>query len=183
MSKDPDVVAGEPIEAAWGNQSIRDKTVQRMTSEADRDTSIPAPGDGETVWIEDQNLLQIWTGTVWTSFSSVLAGDFRVVGKIIVTADPSMELAGSLTTHGTQHVDGAITTASTFNATGTITGGEVISVNPISFGQFWHRNVWIDRSPTTPTGITTGDIWIDSESGTVQAWSGTEWVLLIQGVT
>ncbi len=65
MPKVPDVVAGEPIESVWGNQSIRDRTVQRMTNEADRDASIPTPGNGETVWIEDINQLQIWDGTSW----------------------------------------------------------------------------------------------------------------------
>ncbi len=69
MPKVPDVVAGEPIESVWGNQYIRDRTVQRMTNVADRDASIPTPGDGETVWIEDINQLQIWTGTAWQNAS------------------------------------------------------------------------------------------------------------------
>ena len=70
MSKIPDVVDGEPIESAWGNQSIRDRTVQRMDTVADRDASIPAPGDGETVWIQDINELQIWDGSKWLGIVS-----------------------------------------------------------------------------------------------------------------
>ena len=74
MPKIPDVVDGEPIESAWGNQSIRDRTVQRMTNEADRDASIPAPGDGETVWIQDLNELQVWAGTRWVT----IVADFHL---------------------------------------------------------------------------------------------------------
>ncbi len=87
MTKVNDVVAGEPIEAAWGNQSIRNRTVQRATSEADRDASWPAPEDGETVWVEDKSELQVWTGTEWTPYSSVKAGDFRVAGVRTVSPE------------------------------------------------------------------------------------------------
>ncbi|RLA51263.1 MAG: hypothetical protein DRQ98_11745, partial [Gammaproteobacteria bacterium] len=65
MPKAPDVVGGEPIESAYSNNEIRNKTVQRATNAADLAAGWPAPGDGETVWQQDTDELKIWTGTAW----------------------------------------------------------------------------------------------------------------------
>jgi len=65
MPKVDDVVGGEPIESTWGNQSIRDRTVQRALNAADLAAGWPAPGDGETVWQQDTDELKIWDGTAW----------------------------------------------------------------------------------------------------------------------
>jgi hypothetical protein len=97
LSKIPDVVDGEPIESAWGNQSIRDRTVQRMDTVADRDASIPAPGDGETVWIQDIDELQTYTGTRWVGFLQLVGG--AMSGDIIMLGGeiPFRDSTGSAT--------------------------------------------------------------------------------------
>jgi len=59
MPKPDDVIAGEPIEAAWGNQSIRDHTVLQMASEADRDQSFPAGQFGDVCYVADIQELQV----------------------------------------------------------------------------------------------------------------------------
>ncbi len=176
MTKVDDVVAGEPIEASWGNQSIRNRTVQRATSIADRNASWPAPEDGETVWIADVNQLHTFNGTVWIVWASE---DFVAAGFLPLTGG---NISGGLSVAGLLSAAGELNVSGNTVVTGRVEGGSMNTTTAVSFGIFRHRNVWINRTPTSPTGILTGDIWIDAESGTVQAWSGSAWVLLIQGV-
>lgn len=67
MPKVPDVVSGEPIEASWGNQDIRDKTVQIATNQADLIGSYPGSDPGTCVYVLDSGAgfgqLYMWTDT------------------------------------------------------------------------------------------------------------------------
>ncbi len=166
MPKIPDVVDGETIETTWGNQSIRDRTVQRMDNTADRDASIPSPQPGETVYLTDDSRLEIWTGSEWSQFFASIGGSVHI--------QKTMYIGSGFTTFNVA--------AASSSFTNTIEAKAVKSTGEIEAGEFQHRNIWIDRTPSTPVGIVKGDLWIDSISKTLQMWDGSAWVLLLQGV-
>lgn len=64
MPEMPDVVAGNTITVAWGNQ-IRDRTVQRYATAAARAASLPSPTEGDLSWLQDQNNMFVYDGTTW----------------------------------------------------------------------------------------------------------------------
>lgn len=76
MAEIPDVIAGDPIEAAWGNQ-IRDRSLQRYATAAARDAANPAPVTGDMAWITTEaeegltvpGISEIHDGTAWRSFA------------------------------------------------------------------------------------------------------------------
>ena len=69
MPELPDQVAGELIEASWGND-IRDRTVQRYTTDAERDSLNPTPAEGELAYIESTGAFQVYTSSFggWTYY-------------------------------------------------------------------------------------------------------------------
>jgi len=64
MPEIPDVVAGEPVQSAWGND-LRDRSVQRYDDATDRDTLDPLPDAGAVCWLDDPGALEVYTGTEW----------------------------------------------------------------------------------------------------------------------
>jgi len=54
-----------------------------------------------------------------------------------------------------------------------------------SFGEWNHRNIWINRSPSTPTGPQTGDMWFDKTQNKVMVYNASSntpgWETLITG--
>ena len=72
MPRQDDVIPGEPIEAVWGNP-IRDTTIQRTASEAQRDIEWPIPVLGDLAFIEDLATIQFYNGASWVS---LLVGAF-----------------------------------------------------------------------------------------------------------
>jgi len=68
MTKTADVVAGNQIQVAWGNE-IRDRTTQIVASTAERDSSFPTPFKGQTIYVasnDGQEGFYIWNGFRWT---------------------------------------------------------------------------------------------------------------------
>lgn len=76
MPEMPDVVAGNTITVAWGNQ-IRSRTVQRYATAAARTASIPSPTEGDLSYLQDTNTVYVWDGSAWTSMGDLLAGPLR----------------------------------------------------------------------------------------------------------
>ena len=76
MAEIPDVIAGDPIEAAWGN-SIRDRSLQRYATAAGRDAANPTPVSGEMAWVTTEavegvttpGISEVYDGTAWRSFA------------------------------------------------------------------------------------------------------------------
>lgn len=64
MPEMPDVIAGEAVESSWGNQ-IRDRSVQRYTDSTERDTLVPIPNAGDLAWLQAEQLLTVWNGSLW----------------------------------------------------------------------------------------------------------------------
>lgn len=65
MPEIPDVLVGELIEPDdWGNP-IRDRTVQRYASVAERDTESPTPGPGDLSWLADDDQIYVYDGAAW----------------------------------------------------------------------------------------------------------------------
>ncbi len=64
MPELPSRIDGEIIEAEHMN-TVQDRAIQRVTSEAQRDSLYPAPIEGDTVWVADINQLQTWDGGGW----------------------------------------------------------------------------------------------------------------------
>lgn len=67
MPEIDDVVSGEPIESSWGNL-IRSRTMQRYTSETERDFLNPTPQEGDLAYIQNINDAQIFDGEDWVTF-------------------------------------------------------------------------------------------------------------------
>ena len=68
MPEIPNVVAGEPVEADWGND-IRDRSVQKYADLTALDFSQPLPQLGELAWLVDPGHLVVCTAvgpSVWT---------------------------------------------------------------------------------------------------------------------
>jgi len=57
--------------------------------------------------------------------------------------------------------------------------GEIYTTTPISWAVYRHRNIWINRP--SPDPAITGDLWFDQDSNQVLAWSGSAWVVIIDG--
>jgi len=64
MPELPNRIDGEIIEAEHMNAATI-RSVQRYTSEAQRDALNPAPEDGQPAWIQDSDMLTIWSGSQW----------------------------------------------------------------------------------------------------------------------
>lgn len=79
MPEIDNVASGETIEAAWGN-AIRDRTVQRYTNSTDRDTSHPAPTEGDLAYLEDVNTLQFYSGSAWVNVLDTTSGYLPLTG-------------------------------------------------------------------------------------------------------
>ena len=70
-----DVVSGETIESAWGND-IRDRTLQRYVNSTERDTLNPSPSAGDLAYITATEIVQFFDGSGWVNMldHGVLAG-------------------------------------------------------------------------------------------------------------
>jgi len=110
MSPKPDdVIAGEPIEATWGNQSIRDHTVLQMASEADRDASFPAGQFGDVCYVADIQELQIVSVSDYGTEGWLEIALVEDVERAIIQAlDDYLPLTGG-TIHGALAVTGHVT--------------------------------------------------------------------------
>ncbi len=80
MPEIPDVLPGETITTAWGNQT-RDRTVQRYTNAADRNASNPVPVAGLFAWLDNEGVVTVYDGAAWRqlpylSGTNVAMGDF-----------------------------------------------------------------------------------------------------------
>ncbi len=64
MPELPSRIDGEIVEASHMNEATI-RSIQRYSSEANRDSLNPAPETGQPAWIEDIAQLQAWNGTVW----------------------------------------------------------------------------------------------------------------------
>ena len=213
MPEMPDVAPSEIAASQWAND-IRDRTLQRYATTADRDAENPTPQDGDLAYIAagSVNKLMAFHEGAWQDV--VTAGDGAVIEGSIVARRTST-LAVSIYSDDEARLDFRQKDGGTLNrwvlyrkqSSGTLkllgetvgdiiewtaaTGltqfllnvyvGKILNTTGTSFGQFWHRNIWINRSPTTPTGVITGDLWFDSSSNTVSAWSGSAWTTIIDG--
>lgn len=68
MPELPDRINGEIIEASHMNDA-QDRTVQRYTSAANRDTLNPLPVEGQMAWLSDVNQLTTYDGSKWIEYS------------------------------------------------------------------------------------------------------------------
>lgn len=67
MALTPNVVSNTPITSAWGNE-IRDRTVQKFATAAERTAQWPAPPVGAVSTLAtNPNTLYVWTGAAWVS--------------------------------------------------------------------------------------------------------------------
>lgn len=59
-----DVVADAPIASSWGNE-IRNRTIQRFASVAERTSQWPSPPEGALSYVDDSDRLFVYTGSAW----------------------------------------------------------------------------------------------------------------------
>jgi hypothetical protein len=74
MAEIPDVIPGDPIEASWGNP-IRDRSLQRYLSAADRDAKNPVPVDGDMAFLIDSSTTQVFGAGNWNTIVREADGD------------------------------------------------------------------------------------------------------------
>ena len=77
-----DVVPGESVEAAWGND-IRDRVLSRYTDAIDRGNKNPIPASGDLSWLDDTLRVEVFDGSDWTTILSdvyLLRSGDEVVG-------------------------------------------------------------------------------------------------------
>lgn len=85
MPEIPDVLAGNVIESAWGNQ-IRDRTMMRYASQAALDASIPLPTAGDFAYLLDVDVAQIYDGAEWVPLIDA-SGDQTITGQVTIIGD------------------------------------------------------------------------------------------------
>lgn len=64
MAEMPDVAQGAVIADDWGND-IRDRTIQRYANVTERTTLHPTPAAGDMAFMEDADLLYVYSGSAW----------------------------------------------------------------------------------------------------------------------
>lgn len=60
----PNVAPYDTIQSIWGNQ-IRDRVVMEFATIAERNSSIPAPHDGQVCWVIAESVLFVRFGNAW----------------------------------------------------------------------------------------------------------------------
>lgn len=81
------VTTGETIASSWGNQ-IRDRTIQRYASAAERASAHPSPTQGDLSYLVDVGQVQVFrSGTGWTHVGAGLEvdGHNQVDGSLSLT--------------------------------------------------------------------------------------------------
>lgn len=73
MARTPDVIPGEPVESAWGNE-IRDRTIQRFADATERDLEIQIPVDGDCAFLEDSGQFMVYAGSSWGNILIAASG-------------------------------------------------------------------------------------------------------------
>lgn len=107
MPEIPDVVQGNPVESAWGND-IRDRTVQRYADAAARDSLTPLPVAGDLAYLDDTGSVQVYDGTAWVTLADVddldaylpLATGGVITGDVVVEQGYWLENRGSIIRQG-----------------------------------------------------------------------------------
>ncbi len=72
MPEIANVVSGNTITSAWGNQ-IRDRTIQRYASVAARTAAHPSPTEGELSYLQDLNVVEYYNGSAWIPIAAAPA--------------------------------------------------------------------------------------------------------------
>ena len=72
MPETPDVIPGEPVESAWGND-IRDRTLQRYADGTERDLLNPIPVAGDGAFLEASGQWEVFADGSW---GAIVAADF-----------------------------------------------------------------------------------------------------------
>lgn len=128
------VVAGNTIQAAWGNL-VRDSVVNAFASRAARNSAISSPVEGMVAYITGDNILTVYDGTNWVqitpesasvetseSTSSTSFTDLSTAGpavtietgtKALVTFSSQVNQAASQSAYLAIAVSGATTVAAT----------------------------------------------------------------------
>jgi len=60
----PDVVQGQPVESAWGND-VRDRVTMRYADLSALQAGEPVPDVGALRWLDDPGELVVWNGSAW----------------------------------------------------------------------------------------------------------------------
>ena len=81
----PDVLVATTISTDWGND-IRDRTVQRYASVAQRTTEHSAPAEGDLSYIEDSNTVWVFNGSAWVELFSGSIDTADITDSAIVSA-------------------------------------------------------------------------------------------------
>lgn len=123
MPELPTRIDGEVIEAQHMNDA-QDRSVQRYTNAAQRDTLNPVVQIGQMAYIDDPGLLQYWDGSAWRTAYTV-DGDIQIDGTVIATAIRNTTNTGAI------REDGSISTIA-INSVGDINiytvGGDTASI-------------------------------------------------------
>lgn len=173
MPEIPNVVAGEPVEADWGND-IRDRVAQRFADATARTASLPFPDAGALSWLDDPGQLDYFDGTVWITLADVpslvafvlKAGDV-MTGLLTV---PDLQFAGVLGAIKDGLGQNRIILADSGDVT--LAGTDGISRVDIKddstatgINSATGRNILISTNPPSPTWGKDGDIAIRFTAG------------------
>jgi len=194
MPKPPDVVAGEPIEASWGNQDIRDHTVLVMQNAGDIGTTWPtgAPA-GTVVYNLETGLLFASSDTGWVQVSYIddLDAYLPLTGGII---NGALTVTGHVTLQSEVDLDGILETTGAFatnlyvDANGQVykllnpdawndarflalTGGTLTDGSHIG-GSAVRNFTFTDTEPASPV---IGDLWIETSTKVFSYYTGSGW--------
>ena len=104
MPEMPDVVSGENVESAWGND-IRDRTLQRYADSTERDTLVPLPIAGDMAWLDAEGQMTVYTGAAWVAVidpdvPQIVQVSRRTVESGSISADTSSSVVVDLSALG-----------------------------------------------------------------------------------
>lgn len=104
MPEMPDVVSGENVESAWGND-IRDRTLQRYADSTERDTLVPLPIAGDMAWLDAEGQMTVYTGAAWVAVidpdvPQIVQVNRRTVESASISADTTGSVVVDLSALG-----------------------------------------------------------------------------------
>lgn len=85
MSEMPDVATLTTISSDWGND-IRDRTIQRYSSVANRTSEHASPAEGDLSYLEDSNTVWVYNGTAWVQLVPGPVATANIADVAVTTA-------------------------------------------------------------------------------------------------
>ena len=120
---------GSPLPASDLNTYLMDQSVMVFANSSARTTALPTPTEGMVTYLEDTNLLYVWTGAAWTQVAS--PSPVTTQGDLIVGNSSGQESRLAIGTNG-QILQSNGTTATWATPAGNVSNWDQLATGALS---------------------------------------------------